>query len=231
MERMSREEGVLVSHVRFYRAEKEAILCQNGHYQQSDQIIRESTGMLIWAPSLSRQSCPAIITISEKYAKKLFSTAIRWKQMSKSAKAWLSENGQRYSISIDDVDSYPRNRVVAVVTGAQVRAMPFDENSQWRPQIYPYPEEWHYSFLIFVIPATRRMFNSERPALPQRSQVLNYQMLDVHAGDMQQRRPSKNDPADEAEILFPIHGQYSMMVNHGMMLKLRHSSGKYNHRR
>ena len=121
-------------------------------------------------------------------------------------------------ISLDEVASHPRNKLVAVVTGAQGEsnaALMRIANGEHR-FIHPIINDT-YIFSSSIIPGNESEIQFVRDQLYRNgAKVFNYQMLDVHAGG----HGNKEDIRELLKVirpkfLMPVHGQYSMMVNHG----------------
>ena len=223
MERMSREEGVLVLMSDSTGAEKEGhSLSEQDITNNLDKIFVESTGMLIlgtFASLINR--IQQIITIAEKYGKKVVFDGYSMKtNVEICKKLGYLKMARDTQISMDEIDNYPRNRVVAVVTGAQ------GEGNAVLMRIangdHKYVRILKNDTIVFsssVIPGNEKDVQFLKDQLYRNgAKVLNRDMLDVHAGG----HGNKEDLRRMIQLMkpkffFPIHGQYSMMVNHGMM--------------
>ncbi|OGM99454.1 MAG: hypothetical protein A2817_02980 [Candidatus Yanofskybacteria bacterium RIFCSPHIGHO2_01_FULL_39_8b] len=223
MERMTREEGVLVLMSDSTGAEKEGhSLSEQDITENLDQIMRESTGMLIlgtFASLINRVQ--QIITIAEKYGKKVVFDGYSMKtNVEICKKLGYLKMARDTQILMDEIDNYPRNKVIAVVTGAQ------GEGNAVLMRIangeHKYINILKNDTIVFsssVIPGNEKDVQFLKDQLYRNgAKVLNYQMLDVHAGG----HGNKEDLRRMLQLMkpkffFPIHGQYSMMVNHGMM--------------
>ena len=223
MERMIREEGVLVLMSDSTGAEKEGhSLSEQDITENLDQIMRESTGMLIlgtFASLINRVQ--QIITIAEKYGKKVVFDGYSMKtNVEICKKLGYLKMARDTQILMDEIDNYPRNKVIAVVTGAQ------GEGNAVLMRIangeHKYINILKNDTIVFsssVIPGNEKDVQFLKDQLYRNgAKVLNYQMLDVHAGG----HGNKEDLRRMLQLMkpkffFPIHGQYSMMVNHGMM--------------
>ncbi|MDO8495859.1 MAG: ribonuclease J [bacterium] len=124
---------------------------------------------------------------------------------------------------MDEIDSYPRNKIVAVVTGAQ------GEGNAVLMRIangeHKYVRIMKNDTIVFsssVIPGNEKDVQFLKDQLYRNgAKVLNYKMLDVHAGG----HGNKEDLRRMIQLMkpkffFPIHGQYSMMINHGTMAQV-----------
>lgn len=226
MERMSREEGVLVLMSDSTGAEKEGhSLSEQDITKNLDKIFIESTGMLIlgtFASLINR--IQQIITIAEKYGKKVVFDGYSMKtNVEICKKLGYLKMARDTQISTDEIDNYPRDRVVAVVTGAQ------GEGNAVLMRIangdHKYIRILKNDTIVFsssVIPGNEKDVQFLKDQLYRNgAKVLNRDMLDVHAGG----HGNKEDLRRMIQLMkpkffFPIHGQYSMMINHGMMAQV-----------
>ncbi len=223
MKQMSREEGVLVLMSDSTGAENEGhSLSEQDITNNLDQIISAATGMLIlgtFASLINRVQ--QIITISEKYGKKIVFDGYSMKtNVEICKKLGYLKMARDTQISMDEIDSYPRNKIVAVVTGAQ------GEGNAVLMRIangeHKYVRIMKNDTIVFsssVIPGNEKDVQFLKDQLYRNgAKVLNYKMLDVHAGG----HGNKEDLRRMIQLMkpkffFPIHGQYSMMINHGTM--------------
>ncbi len=226
MERMSREEGVLVLMSDSTGAENEGhSLSEQDITNNLDQIISAATGMLIlgtFASLINRVQ--QIITISEKYGKKIVFDGYSMKtNVEICKKLGYLKMARDTQISMDEIDSYPRNKIVAVVTGAQ------GEGNAVLMRIangeHKYVRIMKNDTIVFsssVIPGNEKDVQFLKDQLYRNgAKVLNYKMLDVHAGG----HGNKEDLRRMIQLMkpkffFPIHGQYSMMINHAAMAQV-----------
>ena len=226
MERMSREEGVLVLMSDSTGAENEGhSLSEQDITNNLDQIIREATGMLVMGTFASLiNRVQQIISISEKYGKKVVFDGYSMKtNVEICKKLGYLKMARDTQISMEEIDNYPRNRIVAVVTGAQ------GEGNAVLMRIangdHKYVRILKNDTIVFsssVIPGNEKDVQFLKDQLYRNgAKVLNYKMLDVHAGG----HGNKEDLRRMIQLMkpkffFPIHGQYSMMINHGMMAQV-----------
>ena len=226
MERMSREEGVHLLMSDSTGAENEGhSLSEQDVTENLDKIIGEATGMLIlgtFASLINRVQ--QIITISEKHGKKIVFDGYSMKTNTEICKKLgYLKMARDTQISMDDIDNYPRNKIVAVVTGAQ------GEGNAVLMRIangdHKYIRILKNDTIVFsssVIPGNEKDVQFLKDQLYRNgAKVLNYKMLDIHAGG----HGSKEDLRRMLQLMkpkffLPIHGQYSMMINHGMMAEV-----------
>src|SRR3989339_546966 len=120
-------------------------------------------------------------------------------------------------ITMDEVHNYPREKVTAIVTGAQGEgnAVLMRIASGEHKHLQTHKKDT-YIFSSSVVPGNERNVQFLKDQLYRNgAQVFNYKMLDIHAGG----HGSKEDLRRMIQLikprfLMPIHGQYSMMVNH-----------------
>jgi ribonuclease J len=223
MQKMSSEEGVLVLMSDSTGAENEGhSLSEQDITENLDKILRESTGMLIMGTFASLiNRVQQIITIAEKYGKKVVFDGYSMKtNVEICKKLGYLKMARDTQISMDQIDDFPRNKVVAVVTGAQ------GEGNAVLMRIangdHKYIRILKHDTIVFsssVIPGNEKDVQFLKDQLYRNgAKVLNYKMLDVHAGG----HGNKEDLRRMIQLMkpkffFPIHGQYSMMINHGTM--------------
>lgn len=223
MDRISKEEGILVLMSDSTGAEKEGhSLSEQDITENLDHIFRNSTGMLIlgtFASLINRVQ--QIISIAEKYGKKIVFDGYSMKtNVEICKKLGYLKMHQGTQISMDEIDNYPRDKVVAVVTGAQ------GEGNAVLMRIangeHKYIRILKNDTIVFsssVIPGNEVDVQFLKDQLYRNgAKVFNYQMMDVHAGG----HGNKEDLRRMIQLMkpkffLPIHGQYSMMVNHGLM--------------
>jgi ribonuclease J len=217
------EEGVLVLMSDSTGAEKEGhSLSEQDITNNLNQIISQSSGMLIlgtFASLINRVQ--QIITISERYGKKIVFDGYSMKtNVEICKKLGYLKMARDTQISMDEIDNYPRNKVVAVVTGAQGEGnavlMRIANGEHRNIRIH---KNDTIVFSSSVIPGNEKDVQFLKDQLYRNgAKVFNYQLLDVHAGG----HGNKEDLREMIKLirpkfLFPIHGQYSMMFMHGQL--------------
>ena len=217
------EEGVLVLMSDSTGAEKEGhSLSEQQVTANLDKLFTEATGMIIlgtFASLINR--IQQIITISEKFGKKVVFDGYSMKtnvEICKKLGYLKIKKGTQ--IGMEEVNSYPKDKVVACVTGAQgegnavLMRIANGEHRHLRTS-----KNDTYIFSSSVIPGNEVNVQFLKDQLYRNgAKVFNYQMLDVHTGG----HGNKEDLREmirliKPKFMFPIHGQYSMMVNHGIM--------------
>ena len=217
------EEGVLVLMSDSTGAEKEGhSLSEQQVTANLEKLFTEATGMIIlgtFASLINR--IQQIITISEKFGKKVVFDGYSMKtnvEICKKLGYLKIKKGTQ--IGMEEVNSYPKDKVVAVVTGAQgegnavLMRIANGEHRYLRTS-----KNDTYIFSSSVIPGNEVNVQFLKDQLYRNgAKVFNYQMLDVHTGG----HGNKEDLREmirliKPKFMFPVHGQYSMMVNHGLM--------------
>jgi len=217
------EEGVLVLMSDSTGAEKEGHSLSEQQVTASlEKLFSEATGMIIlgtFASLINR--IQQIITISEKFGKKVVFDGYSMKtnvEICKKLGYLKIKKGTQ--ISMEEVNSYPKEKVVACVTGAQgegnavLMRIANGEHRHLRTT-----KNDTYIFSSSVIPGNEVDVQFLKDQLYRNgAKVFNYYMLDVHTGGHGQKEDLREMiKLLKPKFMFPIHGQYSMMVNHGLM--------------
>ena len=190
-----------------------------------EKIFSNATGMLIFGTFASLiNRVQQIITISEKHGRRVVFDGYSMKtNIEICKKLGYLKMRKETQISPDEIDNYPREKITAVVTGAQ------GEGNAVLMRIAN-GEHRHIRInrndtIIFsssVIPGNEKDVQFLKDQLYRNgAKVFNYKMLDIHAGG----HGNKEDLRRMIQLMrpqffMPIHGQYSMMVNHGLMAQV-----------
>ncbi|KKS25186.1 MAG: RNA-metabolising metallo-beta-lactamase [Candidatus Yanofskybacteria bacterium GW2011_GWC2_41_9] len=217
------EEGVLVLMSDSTGAEKEGhVLSESDVTENLEKLFNEATGMIIvgtFASLINR--IQQLVTISEKMGRKIVFDGYSMKtnvEITKKLGYLKIKPGTQ--INMDDVDNYPHGKITAIVTGAQGEgnaALMRIANGEHR--VVKTHKNDTYIFSSSVVPGNERNVQFLKDQLYRNgAKVFNYTMLDIHAGG----HGSKEDLRDminliKPKFLLPVHGQYSMMVNHGLI--------------
>jgi ribonuclease J len=222
IEKLSKE-GVLLLMSDSTGAEKEGhSLSEHDITENLRKIISSATGMLImgtFASLINRMQ--QIVTISEELGRKVVFDGYSMKSnVEICKKLGYLKIRPGTQITTDQIDDYPREKITAVVTGAQGEdnavLMRIANGEHRSIQIKKHDT---IVFSSSVIPGNERSVQFLKDQLLRNgAKVTNYQLLDVHAGG----HGNKEDLRQmiglvKPKFLMPIHGQYSMMVNHGIM--------------
>ncbi len=217
------EEGVLLLMSDSTGAENEGhSLSEQDITNNLEKIFSDATGMLIigtFASLINR--IQQIITISEKFGRKVVVDGYSMKtnvEITKRLGYLKMQKGTQ--ISMEEAVRYPREKVTAIVTGAQGEgnAVLMRIANGEHKYIHPTKNDT-FVFSSSVIPGNERNVQFLKDQLYRNGvRVYNYKMMDIHAGG----HGNKEDLRTMLKLIkpkffMPIHGQYSMMVNHGFL--------------
>ena len=187
-----------------------------------EKIFSEATGMLIlgtFASLINR--IQQIITISEKFGRKVVVDGYSMKtNVEITKKLGYLKMRQGTQISMEEIDRYSREKITVICTGAQGEGnavLMRIANGEHR-HIHPRKHDT-FVFSSSVIPGNERNVQFLKDQLYRNGvRVYNYKMMDIHAGG----HGNKEDLRTMLKLIrpkffMPIHGQYSMMVNHGFL--------------
>lgn len=217
------EEGVLLLMSDSTGAEKAGhSLSEKDITESLEKIFTDATGMLIlgtFASLINR--IQQIITISEKFGRKVVVDGYSMRtNVEITKKLGYLKMAQGTQIPLDEIDNYPREKITAIVTGAQGEGnavLMRIANGEHR-YIQPKKNDT-FVFSSSVIPGNERNVQFLKDQLYRNGvRVYNYYMMDVHAGghgNVEDLR--KMIQIVKPKFFMPIHGQYSMMVNHGIL--------------
>ncbi|HEY4520350.1 MAG TPA: ribonuclease J, partial [Candidatus Paceibacterota bacterium] len=217
------DEGVLLLMSDSTGAEKEGhSLSEQDITQNLEHLFQEATGMIIlgtFASLINR--IQQIITISEKFGRKVVFDGYSMKtNVEICKKLGYLKMRQGTQISPDEVGNYPREKVACVVTGAQGEEnavlMRIANGEHRHLQIH---KNDTIVFSSSVIPGNERDVQFLKDQLYRNgAKVFNYAMMDIHAGGHGNREDLRTMlKLIKPKFFMPIHGQYSMMVNHGLL--------------
>ncbi len=222
MEELAKE-GVLLLESDSTGAEKEGhSLSEKDITENLTKIIGGATGMLIMGTFASLiNRIQQIITISEQFGRKVVFDGYSMKMNVEICKklGYLKMRADT-QITTAQIDDYPRDKITAVVTGAQG-----EDNAQLmriangEHRFINIKKNDTIVFSSSVIPGNERSVQFLKDQLLRNgAKVSNYQLLDVHAGGHGNKEDlRKMIQLIKPKFFMPIHGQYSMMVNHGIM--------------
>jgi len=206
-------------------AEKEGSTISEMLIQENmETIFKEATGRIITATFSSMVNrVQQLISLSEKYNRKVAFDGFSLKSNIEFAK----ESGQLHiskftQIPIDQIDNYPDQNITVIGTGAQGedRAVLMRIASGEHKYIRLKKSD-SVVFSSSVIPGNERTVQRLKDLLYRLgARVYHSGMMDIHAsGHAQQEDLRKIISLIRPKFLMPIHGYYSMMVNHGYLGK------------
>ena len=197
-------------------------LSESGVTHDLEKLMTEATGLTIvgcFASALNR--IQQVVTLAEKIGKKVVFDGYSMKTNVEIAKKLGYLKIQRGTqVTLEEIASIPRDKLIAVVTGAQGNenaSLMRIANGEHR-FIHPIVGD-SYIFSSSIIPGNESEIQFVKDQLYRNgAKVFNYKMMDVHSGG----HGNKEDIRELLKILrpkflMPVHGQYSMMVNHGLI--------------
>jgi len=186
------------------------------------KLFTEATGMLIigtFASLINR--IQQIITISEEFGRKVVFDGYSMKtnvEICKRLGYLKMKKGTQ--ILMEEIHNYPHEKITVVCTGAQGEGnavLMRIANGEHR-HIHTHKND-SYVFSSSVIPGNERNVQFLKDQLYRNgAKVFNYKMLDIHAGGHGNKEDLRRMiKLMKPKFIMPIHGQYSMMVNHGYL--------------
>lgn len=190
-----------------------------------DQIIKDAPGRLIigtFSSLLGRLN--QIIQLAEKYDKKV---AIEGRSMKNNIaigrELGYVKHNPKTIIPIEEVGSYPQNKIVILATGAQgeERAVLMRIVNREHRHLKIEPNDT-VVFSSSVVPGNERTVQSLTDKLYRDgAEVVNYKMLDVHAGGHAKQEDLKMlIDLVRPEYLVPIEGNHSFLKIHAKVAAL-----------
>ena len=191
-----------------------------------EKIFQQAKGRIIAATFGSLiNRIQQLIALSEKYGRKVAVDGYSMKTNVAICKELGYIKSQKNTlIKPDQLGSYPDSKVTLVCTGAQGEGQAVlmrIANGEYR--FLHLKKGDTIIFSSSVVPGNERTVQFLKDELyRQKANVLHYKMMDIHAGGHAQ----KEELGELMDILnprffVPIHGQYSMLVNHAGIAKER----------
>lgn len=204
-------------------AEKDGTSVSESVIQDNLEIIfKEATGMIIagtFSSILNR--IQQLILLSEKYGRKVVFDGYSLRtNVEISKELGYIKIKKDTQITPDRIDDYPRDKITLVGTGAQ------GEGQAVLMRIasgeHRYVQLKKGDSVIFsssVIPGNERTVQRLKDLIYRLgARVYHYGMMDIHASGHAHREDLRlMIRLIRPKFLMPIHGQYSMMVNHGLL--------------
>lgn len=189
-----------------------------------DEIFRTSRGRIIAATFASLiNRIQQIIALSEKYGRKVIVDGYSMKTNVEICKAMGYIKAQKGTlIKAKDIQNYPDSKITVLCTGAQGEGRAV--LMRIANKEHPFIRLKRGDTVIFsssVIPGNERTVQIVKDELyRQRAQVFHYRMMDIHAsGHAQKEELTQIIKLFRPKFFLPIHGQYSMLVNHAAIAK------------
>jgi len=192
--------------------------------QNLDEIFKKAKGRIIAATFASLiHRIQQIIALSEKYKRKVAIDGYTMRmnvEICKRLGYIKSKKGTL--IKPNQIEDYPDSKITLLCTGAQGE----DQAVLMRiaNREYKFLRLKKGDTVIFsssVVPGNERTVQILKDELyRQKAKVYHYKMMDIHAGGHAQREELKKIiQIMKPKFFLPIHGQYSMLVNHAELAK------------
>lgn len=187
-----------------------------------DDLVKNAKGRIITATFASLLNrIQQIITLSEKYGRRVSPEGFSMKtniEISKQLGYLKARKGTL--LSTREVLKYPDSKITILATGAQgeERAVLMRIVNREHPMLHIQKGDT-IIFSSSVIPGNERTVQYVKDNLyRQGANVFNYKMMDIHAsGHANQDELKEIISLLRPKFLLPIHGQFSMLVNHAKL--------------
>jgi ribonuclease J len=187
-----------------------------------EEIFKTASGRIIattFASLINR--IQQIITLSEKYQRKVCLEGYSMKTNVEIAKklGYIRANEKTF-IKTKEIEDYPPSQITILCTGAQGEAEAVLMRIATKE--HPLIKIRKGDTIIFsssVIPGNERTVQIMKDELlKQGAEVFHYKMMDIHAGGHAKREElEKMITITKPKFFMPIHGQYSMLLNHAKL--------------
>ncbi len=188
------------------------------------EIFKESKGRIIAATFGSLiNRIQQLISLSEKYGRKVAVDGYSMKSNVEICKELGYIKTQKGTlIKPNQMQNYPDSKVTMICTGAQGEGQAVlmrVANGEHRS--VKLKKEDTVIFSSSVIPGNERTVQFLKDQLYRQGvKVYHYKMMDIHAGGHAQREELRQMiQLIKPKFFIPIHGQYSMLVNHAKLAK------------
>lgn len=189
-----------------------------------DEIFKNAKGRVITATFSSLiNRLQQIITISEKYGRKVVMEGYSIKTNIEIAKKiGYFKTRKDTVIPTKTIDKYADSKITIMATGAQgeERAVLMRIANKEHPHVRIKKGDT-VIFSSSVIPGNERTVQFVKDRLYRQGAIVyNYKMMDIHAsGHGKQEELKKFISLLKPKFFVPIHGQFSMLVNHANLAK------------
>jgi ribonuclease J len=189
-----------------------------------EEIIKKAKGRIIAATFASLiNRIQQIISISEKYQRKVAIEGYSMKTNVEIAKhlGYIKANPKTFILT-KQIENLPDQKITILCTGAQ--GEPEAVLMRVATREHPLIKLRKGDTVIFsssVIPGNERSVQIMKDEiLKQGAEVFHYKMMDIHAGGHAKKEELKKIiKILKPKFFMPIHGQYSMLVEHGKIAK------------
>ncbi len=219
------EKGVLLLMSDSTGAEEEGhSLSEKEIMENLEKIFIEAKGRIIVSTFSSLiNRIQQVITLSEKYHRKVAIDGYSMKTNVEIAKTLrYIKMGRNTDIDVKNLHHYPDSKVTTICTGAQGEGNAVLMKIVNREHRFlKFKPNDTVIFSSSVVPGNERTVqNLKDNILRQGAHVFHYKMMDVHAGGH-----AKQEELEELirlmkpRFFIPIHGQYSMLVEHAQLAR------------
>ncbi|MBI2452686.1 MAG: ribonuclease J [Parcubacteria group bacterium] len=217
------DEGVLLLMTDSTNAEEPGhSLSEKKIMENLDDLFKNAKGRIITATFASLLNrIQQIITLSEKYGRKVSPEGFSMKtniEISKQLGYLKARKGT--ILSTREVLKYPDSKITILATGAQgeERAVLMRIINREHPLLRIQKGDT-VIFSSSIIPGNERTVQYVKDNLyRQGANVYNYKMMDIHAsGHANQDELKELMSLMKPKFLLPVHGQFSMLVNHARL--------------
>ncbi|MBI2041723.1 MAG: ribonuclease J [Candidatus Nealsonbacteria bacterium] len=184
-----------------------------------EEIFKISKGRIIAATFGSLiNRIQQLVALSEKYGRKVAVDGYSMKtnvEICKKLGYIKSEKGTL--ITVDKIQDYPDSKVTLICTGAQGEGQAVLMRIANREHRFVrLKKDDTVIFSSSVVPGNERTVQFLKDQLYRNGvKVFHYKMMDIHAGGHAQRQELRSlMEMLKPKFFLPIHGQYSMLVNH-----------------
>jgi ribonuclease J len=204
-------------------AEKDGASVSESVIQENlETIFKESTGMIIAGTFSSLiNRIQQLITLSEQYGRKVIFDGFSLKSNVEIAKELNQIKIKKDTqIPIDQIDRYPRPKVTVIGTGAQGEGQAvLMRIASGEHRFIQIKKNDSVVFSSSVVPGNERTVQRLKDLFYRLgARVYHYGMMDIHASGHAYRDDLRRMiRLIRPRFLMPIHGHYSMMVNHGYL--------------
>lgn len=184
--------------------------------QARGRIIAATFGSLI-------NRIQQLIALSEKYGRRVAVDGYSMKtnvEICKRLGYLKSEKGTL--IKVDQIQNYPDHKITLICTGAQGEGQAvLMRIVSHEHRFVRLKKEDTVIFSSSVVPGNERTVQFLKDELyRQKAKVFHYKMMDIHAGGHAHQEELKEMiNIMNPQFFLPIHGQYSMMINHAELAR------------
>ena len=202
--------------------EKNHSLSEKDIMENLEEIFKQAKGRVIAATFGSLiNRIQQIIALSEKYGRHVAVDGYSMRTNVEICKKLGYIKSQKGTlIKPNQINNYPDNKVTLLCTGAQGEGQAVLMRVANREHKFVrLKKEDSVIFSSSVVPGNERTVQVLKDELyRQKSRVFHYKMMDIHAGGHgQQQELAEMIKLMRPKFFLPIHGQYSMLVNHATL--------------